>query len=109
MTNIRRYIERAARAGDLKHETQVIASAEEARAVGRDIAAEIAGLSPEERLIVLSDLHELNQALEQRLPRLHQELAEVREQLHLVQRGVRACNRYAQGAGLSRAAKRRGS
>jgi hypothetical protein len=102
VTNIRRYIERAAKAGDVQHETLVIASPEEAIQASREIAAEIAGLPDDARLALLSDLHELNHALERRLPRLDRELSQVRDQLRVVRDGVRAANRYAQGADLAR-------
>ena len=102
MTSIRRYIERATQGGEPQHETLVIATAEEALRASREIVAEIARLPPDQRLALLSDLHELNRALERRLPRLDRELAQVRAQLQVVREGVRACNRYAEGAGLSR-------
>jgi len=105
MKTVRAYIERTGKAKDAPREAALPATPEEAIQLSRDLAARLASATGDEKLVLLSDLHELRDSLARRIPNLEQELAETRARLRVVRSGMQACGRYAQSADLSRGAR----
>lgn len=68
----------------------VVGTVEEARALARGVAEGLAAASDQDRLLLLSSLHEVQAALAARLSRLDAEMADGRERIVAVNRGLRA-------------------
>lgn len=81
---------RAERARRLGSEIPVVGTVEEARALARGVAEGLAAASDQDRLLLLSSLHEVQTALTARLSRLATDMAEGRERMAAVNRGLTA-------------------
>lgn len=86
----------------------VVDTVEDARAIAAQVAAQVAALPDDQRLLALSHLNDLRETLDGRLGLLEREMAENRRQLRLVNQGLEACKRYGAGEALSRRRPRRG-
>lgn len=73
----------------------VVETVEQALALAQAIARDLDGLQGDARLLMLSNLDEVRQALDDRTSRLEAELAVERERLRAVNRGLRAVSGYA--------------
>jgi hypothetical protein len=90
MGTIERLRLRAERARRVGGELPVVATVEEARALARGVAEGLAAASDQDRLLLLSSLHEVQTALSARLSRLEIEMGEGRERIAAVNRGLSA-------------------
>ena len=81
---------RAERARRFGGEVPVVGTVEEARALARGVAEGLAAASDQDRLLLLSSLHEVQTALAARLSRLDAEMADGRERIAAVNRGLSA-------------------
>jgi hypothetical protein len=90
MGTIERLRLRAERARRVGGELPVVATVEEARALARGVAEGLAAASDQDRLLLLSSLHEVQTALSARLSRLEVEMGEGRERIAAVNRGLSA-------------------
>jgi hypothetical protein len=70
--------------------TPVVSSVEEARALARSIADGLSALSDDQRLLMLSNLHEVQTTLEERMASLETEMAQDRARIQAVNRGLSA-------------------
>jgi hypothetical protein len=104
MSELGRYI-RDARAAD-GVTRPIIASPEEAVRVIRAAGAEIPGLSPAERLVMLSDLKELSNLLAAHIARLDLEMVEIKQKLHQARSSRLACSSYVQSAASAYSTRR---
>ncbi|MBI1682172.1 hypothetical protein [Caulobacter hibisci] len=75
-------------------ETPVVSSVEEARALARSIADGLSALSDDQRLLMLSNLHDVQAALETRVTALETDMSETRERIQAVTRGLSATAGY---------------
>ena len=80
--------------------TPVVTSVDEAKRLAADIADHIATLSPRERLLTLSHLDDICEAIQARLNRLQTELEGARSQMTATNDGAAACVRYAAARAL---------
>jgi len=104
MTAIRELRARARRCRDTAFATPIVSSLDEAEALVRAITDQLATASPDEALLCLASLNEIQAALDARVARLHAEMAEARRQLDASRQGVQACVSYGLAASLSRRA-----
>lgn len=72
----------------------VVSTVEEARALGRRIADQLANLSGDQALLCLSSLQDVQAVLTARVARLQEEMASTRRELRRVNEAVRACSCY---------------
>ncbi|WP_145998484.1 hypothetical protein [Caulobacter flavus] len=77
--------------------TPVVSSVEEARALARSIAEGLSALSDDQRLLMLSNLHEVQATLEDRMASLETEMARERVRIQAVNRGLDAQASYRSG------------
>jgi len=75
-------------------DTPVVSSVEEARALARSIAEGLSALSDDQRLLMLSNLHDVQTVLETRVAALETDMAESRERIQAVTRGLSATAGY---------------
>ena len=94
MGTIERLRLRAERARRFGGELPVVATVEEARALARGVAEGLAAASGQDRLLLLSGLHEVQAALAGRLSRLDAEMTDGRERIAAVNRGLSAHASY---------------
>jgi hypothetical protein len=94
MGTIERLRLRAERARRFGGELPVVATVEEARALARGVAEGLAAASDQDRLLLLSSLHEVQTVLAARLLRLDAEMADGRERIAAVNRGLSAHTSY---------------
>jgi hypothetical protein len=92
---IRELLARARRARREDHAVPIVASPEEAARLAAGIAAQLAGASPEEKLLCLAALEEIDAALETSTARARAGMAETARQLADARRGAAACLGYA--------------
>jgi hypothetical protein len=90
MGTIERLRLRAERSRRVGGEAPVVTTVEEARALARGVAEGLAAVSEEDRLLLLSSLHDVQSALAARLSRLDAEMGESRERIAAVNRGLSA-------------------
>lgn len=79
----------------------LVRSTDEAAALAREIVVQVRHLPDDQRLLLLTSIHELCQMLERRLDVLERDMAETRQQLLRIEHGVRASNGYANSVGLN--------
>lgn len=90
MGTIERLRLRAERSRQGGGDAPVVTTVEEARALARGVAEGLAAVSEEDRLLLLSSLHDVQSALAARLSRLDAEMGESRERIAAVNRGLSA-------------------
>jgi 4-diphosphocytidyl-2C-methyl-D-erythritol kinase len=90
MGTIERLRLRAERSRRIGGDVPVVSTVEEARALARGVAEGLAAVSEDDRLLLLSSLHEVQTALASRLERLEVEMGEGRERIAAVNRGLSA-------------------
>lgn len=100
MGEIQKLRARARRSRAARAATPVVSTVAEAQALALAIADQLAQASPEEALLCLASLQEIQAALEARLALLRDEMAETRRQLDSGRQGARACVSYGAAAGL---------
>jgi len=99
MTNIRKYVRKAAASKRADFTLPVIDSADDALRAAREVAESLKRLPEAEQLALLSDLDELSKAIDARVEVLQNELAETGAKLKQVRFGRKVCDSYAQRAG----------
>ncbi|WP_165190435.1 hypothetical protein [Caulobacter soli] len=72
----------------------LVTTVEEARALARGVAEGLAAASDQDRLLLLSSLHEVRAALDTRLSRLDADMSEGRARIAAVNRGLSAHSSY---------------
>lgn len=102
MEQVARLAARAARSRRQGYGEPVIATAQEAKEIAERAADALACLPETERLWLASTLQELSADLGQRMSRLEREMAEDRERLAALSRGLAAQLSYAAASGLRR-------
>ena len=90
MGTIERLRLRAERSRRIGADAPLVTTIEEARALARGVAEGLAEVSEEDRLLLLSSLHDVQAALASRLSRLDAEMGESRERIAAVNRGLSA-------------------
>jgi ABC-type Zn2+ transport system substrate-binding protein/surface adhesin len=98
MGELIRYIRKARASRHANFRLPIVTSPEEAKAIAAKVGAELAALPPNEKLSLLSDLQVLSDALEGRIRRLDEDMAETRLKLQQVRLSRRVCRSYAQSA-----------
>jgi hypothetical protein len=98
MGELIRYIRKARASRYANFRLPIITSPEEAKAIAAKVGAELVSLPANEKLSLLSDLQVLSDALEGRIQRLDEEMAEARLKLQQVRFSRRVCRSYAQSA-----------
>lgn len=104
MSELGRYIRQAKAADGLT--SPIIASPEDAVRVIRKAGAELAGLTPAERLVMLSDLKELSDLLAAHIARLDVEMSSIKQKLNQARSSRLACSSYVQGAASAYSTRR---
>jgi hypothetical protein len=105
LANLRLRAERSRRAA---FDQPVVSDADEARALARGLADELANLQGRDRLLFLATLEEIRAALDARAKRLAREMADHRVTLMRVIRGSAACRGYGAAAARGRRRPERG-
>lgn len=104
MSELGRYIRQAKAADGVA--SPIIASPEDAVRVIRQAGAELAGLSPAERLVMLSDLKELSDVLAAHIARLDMEMSDIKQKLNRARSSRLACSSYVQTSASAYSARR---
>lgn len=78
----------------------IVASVDEAKRLAAEIADQIAGLPPHERLLMLTHLDDLQEIIQARLGKLQDELQDTRLRIVATNGGAAACVRYAAASAL---------
>ena len=99
---IRELLARARRSRRDGYEAPVVATLEEAQRLAAGIAAEMARAKPEERLLRLAALSEIEQALEASTAFAQAEMTRTAQQLIEARKGSAACRSYAAAGGPGR-------
>ncbi len=108
MDMIERLRLRAEHARRVGADAPMVTTVEEARALARGVAEGLAAASDQDRLLLLSSLHEVQAALDTRLSRLDAEMGETRERIGAVTRGLSAHASYSSRVSPRGAGPRRG-
>jgi predicted nucleic acid-binding Zn-ribbon protein len=85
---------RAERCRSASYTLPVVTTVEEARALGRRIADQLANISGRDALLSLAALDDVQTVLAARLARLEEEMTATRRELRQVNAAVQACRRY---------------
>jgi predicted nucleic acid-binding Zn-ribbon protein len=101
MSRIRELRSRARRSRRDGFATPIVATMDEAQALSREMAQELATASPDQALLCLASLTEIQAALEALIARLQADMSETRAQIEAVRKGSRACVSYGATAGLA--------
>lgn len=94
MGTIERLRLRAERSRRHGADAPLVSTVAEARALALSVAEGLAAASDQDRLLLLSSLHEVQSALSSRLARLDGEIGETRERIAAVNRGLSAHTSY---------------
>ncbi len=86
---------KAARSRQAHAGLPVVESVEQAIALAQAVARGLDGLKGDARLLMLSNLDDVRQALDGRTQQLEREMAEERQRLRSVNQGLRAVDGYA--------------
>lgn len=78
-----------------RRDAPLIATPEEARALAREVADRLGGVTGDQRLLLLAALSELQRGLAERLDHLDVEMRAERAAILAVTAGLEACGRYA--------------
>lgn len=78
----------------------IVTSVDEARRLATEIADQIAGLPPRERLLMLTHLDDVYETIQVRLSKLQDELQDTRLRIAATNGGAAACVRYAAASAL---------
>lgn len=92
---------RARRSRGSGFDQPIVSDVADAEALARGIAEQLATASPEEALLCLATLCEVQAVLEARLAKLEAEMADTRRQLAGARSGAKACLSYGAAAGRS--------
>jgi CHASE3 domain sensor protein len=95
METVAKLTTRAARSRRAQAAEPVVETVEQAIALAQAVARGLDGLTGEARLLMLSNLDDVRQALDERMSKLEDELATERERLRSVNQGLRAVDGYA--------------
>jgi hypothetical protein len=102
METIAKLTTRAARSRQAQAAEPVVETVEQAIALAQAVARGLDGLKGDARLLMLSNLDDVRQALDARMSRLESELTTERERLRSVNQGLRAVDGYASARPRSR-------
>ncbi len=108
MDMIERLRLRAERSRRVGVDAPMVTTVEEARALARGVAEGLAAASDQDRLLLLSSLHEVQAALDTRLSRLDAEMGQTRERIGAVNRGLSAHSSYSSRVSPRGAGPRKG-
>jgi hypothetical protein len=75
-------------------EIPIVETVADAIALARAVSQRLEGLSGDDRLLMLSNLDEVRRALDGRMARLETDMAEQKQRLTAVNRGLRAVDGY---------------
>ena len=95
METVAKLTTRAARSRQAQAAEPVVDSVEQAIALAQAVARGLDGLKGDARLLMLSNLDDVRQALDARMGKLEDDLAAERERLRSVNHGLRAVDGYA--------------
>lgn len=95
METVARLTTRAARSRQAQAGLPVVENVEQAIALAQAVARGLDGLKGEARLLMLSNLDDVRQALDGRMQQLEREMAEEGQRLRSVNHGLRAVDGYA--------------
>ena len=95
METVARLTTRAARSRQAQTAQPVLETVEQAIALAQAVARGLDGLHGDARLLMLSNLDDVRQALDGRMQQLEREMADERQRLRSVNHGLRAVDGYA--------------
>jgi len=95
METVARLTTQAARSRRAQATQPVVETVEQAIALAQAVARGLDGLHGDARLLMLSNLDDVRQALDGRMQQLERDMAEERQRLRSVNHGLRAVDGYA--------------